>query len=54
MELKKFKIKNISLKNQYNNLIENGNIKYKLTDSKKTYHDRRWNCFFNSNGSTIC
>ena len=22
-------------KNQYNNLIENGNIKYKLTDSKK-------------------
>ena len=22
-------------KNQYNNLIQNGNIKYKLTDSKK-------------------
>ena len=22
-------------KNQYNNLIENGNIKYKLTDAKK-------------------
>ena len=25
-------------KNQYNNLIENGNIKYKLTDSKKQKH----------------
>ena len=25
-------------KNQYNNLIENGNIKYKLTDAKKQKH----------------
>ena len=25
-------------KNQYNNLIQNGNIKYKLTDSKKQKH----------------
>ena len=25
-------------KNQYNNLIENGNIKYKLTDVKKQKH----------------
>ena len=25
-------------KNQYNNLIENGNIKYKLTDAKKQTH----------------
>ena len=25
-------------KNQYNNLIENGNIRYKLTDSKKQKH----------------
>ena len=39
-------------KNQYNNLIENGNIKYKLTDAKKRI--RRWDCFFNSNGSAVC
>ena len=39
-------------KNQYNNLIENGNIKYRLTDAKKRMNIiRRWNCFFNSNGS---
>ena len=25
-------------KNQYNNLIENGNIKYRLTDAKKQKH----------------
>ena len=43
-------------KNQYNNLIENGNIKYKLTDSKKKneFTKRRWDRFFNSNGSTVC
>ena len=43
-------------KNQYNNLIQNGNIKYKLTDSKKRMNItiRRWYCFFNSNGSTVC
>ena len=28
-------------KNQYNNLIENGNIKYKLTDSKKRMNLQR-------------
>ena len=28
-------------KNQYNNLIENGNIKYKLTDAKKQKHLQR-------------
>ena len=42
-------------KNQYNNLIENGNIKYKLTDSKKNVlTKRRWYRFINSNGFTIC
>ena len=42
-------------KNQYNNLIENGNIKHKLTGSKKNEHSiRRWNWFLNSNGSTFC
>ena len=43
-------------KNQYNNSIENGNIKYRLTDAKKTneHSKRRWNCFFNSNGFTVC
>ena len=43
-------------KNQYNNLIQNGNIKYKLTDAKKTeaFNAWRWNCFINSNGSTVC
>ena len=43
-------------KNQYNNLIENGNIKYRLTDAKKKneYSIRRWNCIFNSNGFTVC
>ena len=42
-------------KNQYNNLIENGNIKYKLTDAKKRMNitKRRWNCFINSNGSYL-
>ena len=43
-------------KNQYNNLIQNGNIKYKLTDAKKqkTFNAWRWNSFFNSNGFTVC
>ena len=42
-------------KNQYNNSIENGNIKYKLTDTKKRMNlQRRWYCFINSNGFTIC
>ena len=42
-------------KNQYNNLIQNENIKYKLTDAKKRMNIfRRRNCFFNSNGSTFC
>ena len=43
-------------KNQYNNLIQNGNIRYKLTDAKKKneFAKRRWYCFFNSNGFTIC
>ena len=39
-------------KNQYNNLIENGNIKYKLTDLKKTKTFNDWrrnrNSFNNS------
>ena len=33
--LKNSKYKISLNKNQYNNLIKNGNIKYKLTDSKK-------------------
>ena len=33
--LKNSKYKIFLNKNQYNNLIKNGNIKYKLTDSKK-------------------
>ena len=55
IELKNSKYK-IFNKNQYNNLIENGNIKYKLTDVKKKneYSIRRWNCFFNPNGFTVC
>ena len=41
LDIDKNRIKKIQIieyflnKNQYNNLIENGNIKYKLTDSKK-------------------
>ena len=35
IELKNSKYKIFLNKNQYNNLIENGNIKYKLTDLKK-------------------
>ena len=38
------KIKNYKIflnKNQYNNLIENGNIKHKLTDSKKRMNLQR-------------
>ena len=43
-------------KNQYNSLIENNNIKYRLTDAKKRMNITigRWNCIFNSNGFTIC
>ena len=42
--IKNSKYKIFPNKNQYNNLIEIGNIKYKLTDSKKkTCYDRRWN-----------
>ena len=37
-ELKNSNYKTFLNKNQYNNLIENGNIKYKLTDSKKQKH----------------
>ena len=36
--LKNSKYKIILNKNQYNNLIENGNIRYKLTDAKKQKH----------------
>ena len=62
LDIDKNRIKKIQIikyflnKNQYNNLIENGNIKYKLTDSKKKnkYSIRRWNCFFNPNGFTVC
>ena len=36
--LKNSKYKIFLNKNQYSNLIENGNIKYKLTDSKKQKH----------------
>ena len=38
IELTKFKYKIFLNKNQYNNLIENGNIKYKLTNAKKQKH----------------
>ena len=59
LDIDKNRIKNSNYKiflnkNQYNNLIENGNIKYKLTDAKKNeYSIRSWDCFFNSNGSTF-
>ena len=36
--LKNSKYKIFLNKNQYNNLIENGNIKYKLTDARKRMH----------------
>ena len=35
MELKNSNYKKFFNKNQYNNFIENGNIRYKLTDAKK-------------------
>ena len=43
-------------KNQYNNLIQNGNIKYKLTDAKKRMNIQKGDgiASINSNGSTFC
>ena len=50
LDIDKNRIKNSNYKiflnkNQYNNLIQNGNIKYKLTDAKKTeaFNAWRWN-----------
>ena len=37
-------------KNQFNNLLDKGFIKYKLTDSKKKPATGRWNWFFIING----
>ena len=43
-------------KNQYNSLIENGNIKYRLTDAKKRMNIQSGDgiASINSNGFTIC